>query len=127
MTAIFGTWRISRRTFARHALGVITPVVLAGLVLAIAVIAASAHEGDDALSAWYRSLKTPEGASCCNMQDCAPGEARQTSDGWEVESSPGEWEPVPADKILHRENMDGRPIICRFGGQLLCFLPPAGA
>ncbi len=100
---------------------------------------AAPPEGSDPnspMAEWYHSLQTPDGGSCCSVADCRPVNARQTADGWEIFIdpimagntiiSPGIWEPVPPDRVLRRENADGRPIACRFGGRTLCFVPPAG-
>ena len=45
---------------------------------------ARAHDGEDALARWYRSLRTAEGRSCCSMRDCHPAEA-QLSNGTPVQ------------------------------------------
>ena len=104
---------------------------LAMPLLLFAVPLALAHEGDDALSVWFRTLTTAEGQSCCNMRDCAIAEARMTGDHWEVLIVPYEGEPrwmsVPERALLRRDNPDGRPIVCRTpNGFIRCFVPPAG-
>jgi len=48
----------------------------AGICLGLAAGVAMSHDGADALAAWYRSLTTADGKSCCSMHDCAPAEAR---------------------------------------------------
>lgn len=83
------------------------------------------------MAAWYRSLKTPEGGSCCSEADCRPAEARLRDGGWEIlAEDPARgvpvWERVPDERVLRRENLDGRPIACRFAGRTLCFIPPSG-
>ncbi len=77
------------------------------------------------MAAWYRSLKTPNGGSCCSEADCRPVDARQTASGWEISNGLGKWDPVPPDRVLRRDNEDGRPIVCIFGGRILCFVPPS--
>src|SRR6266487_4389372 len=89
---------------------------------------AAAHDGDDPLSVWYRSLTTTEGQSCCSMRDCAIAEARLEGDHWEVWIVPYEgdphWVSVPEEAVLRRENPDGRPIVCRTpNGFIRCFVP----
>lgn len=95
---------------------------------AVSLIAGSAvaHDGDDALSAWYRSLQTYGGASCCNQSDCEPVEVRLSGDHWVILRTDGSAEPVPDAVILKRENLDGRAIACHWGGELRCFVPPSG-
>jgi hypothetical protein len=107
------------------------PVVYGILIATVLIAAARAHEGEDALAAWYRSLIAPDGKSCCTTRDCAPAEARLVGDHWEVWIVPYEgdpkWVSVPPDKVLRRENPDGRPIVCRTpNGFIFCFVPPAG-
>ena len=103
-----------------------------GMNIAFAAWIAAAHEGSDPLAAWYRSLTTADGKSCCSMHDCAPAEAQMKEDHWEVLILPynadgPRWVPVPDRALLRRENPDGRPILCRTpNGFIHCFVPPAG-
>jgi hypothetical protein len=105
---------------------------LAGTCLGLAAGVAMSHDGADALAAWYRSLTTADGKSCCSMHDCAPAEARMKEGRWEVLIRPYEvgdarWFAVPDRAVLRRENPDGRPILCRTpNGFIRCFVPPAG-
>jgi hypothetical protein len=101
-------------------------VVVIVLVAILKTTSAHGHAGDDDLSAWYRSLQTPSGASCCNMTDCSPVEAEIRGDHWEAKID-GEWRMVPPEVILKRENMDGRPIACVFRGELRCFILPSSS
>ena len=103
----------------------------AAFILLALTANADAHEGEDALAVWYRSLVTAGGQSCCSMHDCQPAEARLTGDRWEVLIQPYEgnakWVIVPERALLRRDNPDGRPIVCRTpNGFIHCFIPPAG-
>ena len=104
-----------------------------GICIVLAAGIATAHEGGDPLAAWYRSLTTADGKSCCSMHDCAPAEARLTEGRWEVLIFPynaddARWFPVPDHAVLRRENPDGRPILCGTpNGFIHCFVPPPGA
>jgi hypothetical protein len=101
-------------------------IVASALVL---VSAGLAHDGADPMSAWYRSLRTANGGSCCSEADCRPVEARLANDHWEVLIGNGPlpvWEIVPPEVVLTRDNPEGRAVLCRFGGPILCFVPPAG-
>jgi len=105
--------------------------IASAFICAALIAAAEAHEGDDALAAWYRSLTTTEGKSCCSERDCAVAEARLKDDHWEVYIVPYEGDPkwvrVPERALLRRENPDGRPILCRTpNGYIRCFIPPSG-
>jgi hypothetical protein len=103
-----------------------------GICIGLAAGVAMAHDGADAPAAWYRSLTTADGKSCCSMHDCAPAEARMKEGHWEVlirayEVADARWVVVPDRAVLRRENPDGRPILCRTpNGFIRCFLPPAG-
>jgi hypothetical protein len=103
-----------------------------GICVGFAAGIAVAHEGTDPLAAWYRSLTTTDGKSCCSMHDCAPAEARVRGNHWEVlilpyDASSARWIAVPDRVVLRRENPDGRPILCRTpNGFIHCFIPPAG-
>jgi hypothetical protein len=105
---------------------------LIGICIVLAAGIATAHEGSDPLAAWYRSLTTADGKSCCSMHDCAPAEARMKEGRWEVliqawEVGDARWVAVPDRAVLRRENPDGRPILCRTpNGFIRCFVPPAG-
>ena len=89
------------------------------------------------LSQWYRSLRTPHSdIPCCSISDCRPVQARRVEDRWEVLLG-GVWRVVPVERILQRQNMDGRAIACvtsydaipdhgiqGFYGDIRCFVPP---
>ena len=78
------------------------------------------------LAQWYRSLRSPEtGGSCCSEADCRPVDARIAGDRWQIKTDTG-WQDVPPERVLHRENADGRALACRFATMIFCFVPPAG-
>lgn len=102
--------------------------VLSALTLARLAYAAP-PEGADPNSpraAWFNSLRTPEGASCCSIADCRPVEAQLVTDGWQIRID-DEWVDVPPEVILRRDNQDGRPIACLYFGKIRCFVPPNSA
>lgn len=103
----------------------LAPTVACLLVL-WAMIPASAHDGADPLATWYKSLKTNSGNTCCDQSDCRPTPARITPDGWQVKIE-GQWQDVPPEVILQRENLAGEPVACVYFHRILCFIPPAGA
>jgi len=83
------------------------------LAIGFAVGVAAAHEGMDPLAAWYRSLTTVDGKSCCSMRDCGPVEARLKESRWEVLIQPYEggarWVEVPDRAVCGaRTPMAGR-------------------
>lgn len=97
------------------------PLTLCACLMGVA----QAHPDHEDLSRWYRSLKNHAGLSCCSEADCSPVDARQVGDEWQIFEA-GMWETVPAGAVLDRENLDGRPVACRFRGVIRCFVPPPG-
>lgn len=105
-----------------------TAILVAAGPLINAIVLAAPPDGADPnspLGAWYRSLQAPDGKSCCSIADCRPIDARLIGEHWEIRTEMG-WQEVPPDRVLRRENPDGRPIACRSLGLVLCFVPPAG-
>jgi hypothetical protein len=104
--------------------------ILVCIMMFIAPAKAEPPPGADmksALSIWYKSLKNPiSGGSCCDESDCRPIEARLRDSHWEILVGT-EWQVVPDERVLKRDNQDGRPIACIYGDELLCFVPPAGS
>jgi hypothetical protein len=75
------------------------------------------NRGHDELHAWYKSLQSPEGQSCCNEQDCHPVEGRFVVSGgsgpWALEIRIGsQWVKVPHDRILPQPSPDGGVHAC---------------
>jgi len=88
---------------------------------------------DSPLAQWYRSLHVPHtDALCCSIADCRPVEARYLDGHWEILVHGVGWMEVPGERILHRDNPDGRPIACMstvddapgFNDTVRCFVPP---
>jgi hypothetical protein len=46
-------------------------------------------------------------------------------DRWRARTG-GEVIDIPASRVLSRENLDGRGILCRSVWEVLCFVPPSG-
>jgi len=91
-----------------------------GISIAFIAGSAAAHEGTDPLTAWYRSLTTADGKSCCSMHDCAPAEARMKEGRWEVLIFPynadaPRWFPVP-DRAVLRRSPGYRPALAAESG-----------
>jgi hypothetical protein len=73
--------------------------------------------GHDALHYWYKTLKSPEGESCCNDKDCHPVEGRFVKTGdvgpWVLEIRIGNrWVTIPRDRILPQPCLDGAVHAC---------------
>jgi len=85
--------------------------------LSSAVSATAQTHGDhDTFHSWYRSLRSPEGDSCCNEKDCHPVEHQYVEapdGGWILEILiGGRWVPVPKDRILPQASPDGGVHAC---------------
>jgi hypothetical protein len=83
---------------------------------------AQTDPGHDGSHAWYKTLRSPEGESCCNEKDCHPVDARFVEHGtvgsWVLEIRIGDrWVMVPRDRILPQPSPDG--------GVHACFSDPA--
>lgn len=142
--------RQDRYIFGTPPVGVIVTAVLigllaAGLMLALIVHAAHAHDAeafaDPQRAQWFDSLKQPGStAGCCNVTDCRQTKAEQKPDGnWRaiLTDYRGErWIDVPPGKVLKRPlSIDGEAYICNtsgtaggqqyFGSGEMANMPPA--
>jgi hypothetical protein len=114
-----------------HRPGVIIRALILLAILAFPMpLAAAPPDGADPnspLGIWYRSLKVPgTGQSCCNVADCRPVDSAWIEgDRWRARIG-DQVIDIPANRVLSRENPDGRGIICRSSWTVLCFVPPSG-
>lgn len=93
-----------------------------------------AHEAEEPEAAWFNSLKTESGISCCDQHhDCDYLDSDQYTDGDEPGSYKvrfqGEVVPVPASAVLRRDNPTGHAVMCVMfhdGHPVArCFVPPS--
>lgn len=102
-------------------------VAIAAIALIALTITAFGHPDGAPNAAWYRSLQSPAGSSCCDTHDCAETEYRVTKAG-EIEAlTPAQdWVRVPPEKILkHTENPTGYAVLCWTPSLgILCFIMP---
>jgi hypothetical protein len=78
--------------------------------------------------AWFKSLKAPNGASCCDISDCMQTEAQWQGGGWFATHPSGRKVPVPPEVVLKRPmSIDGEAYACWLGAStaLRCFVPPS--
>ena len=96
-------------------------LVLAAYLLAYP-LPASAHS-------WYTALSNSRGEDCCGGQHCAPvapDDFGTDADGnFQVYHS-GHWYPVDPANILARPSEDGAIHARIWGGEVHCFILPAG-
>lgn len=105
---------------------------IAALLLACAVPVQAQDRG-----AWFKSLKTPYGGSCCDLSDC-----RRTEAEWRL-GEDGTWRwyarvqsyrgiitiPIPEDRVLDQpKSIDGDAYVCHTPGSEggVTFSPYAG-
>ena len=95
-------------------LTVLAALILLALTLYLFIGPSNAHPADDPNAAWYRSLHTDSGTSCCSLADCKETDYRITRSGEiEAQTEAGDWVAVPANKILKRtENPTGYAVLC---------------
>lgn len=100
------------------------------LLLAAAIVAAGVAPAwaqtkpGGSMSDWFRSLRTPEGQSCCDESDCARTQSRLGPSGYQAQTPAGEWVDVPNDRILRRDNPTGVPVMCWLPHRgVICFVP----
>ena len=102
-------------------------MLLAMMAFPLAAAPPDGADPNSPLGIWYRSLKVPgTGQNCCSVSDCRPVDtAWIESDHWRARVG-GEVIDIPANRVLRRENPDGRGILCRLVWEVLCFVPPSG-
>ena len=88
-----------------------------------------AHQHGEPFADWYKSLRQPlTGMSCCSHEganrDCFPTDNwKELAGGRFVVLINGEWHPVPAEKVVERENPTGHAVLCNKGVNIYCFVP----
>lgn len=99
-----------------------------GLALISVAASAAPPPGSDPNSptgTWFRDLMRPDtNTSCCDASDCRNVLSRITPDGWEARIGT-KWLPVPADRVLHRNNPTAEAVACYLPWLgIICFVPP---
>jgi hypothetical protein len=99
----------------------VAPIFLAAA--AAGVLSNSAFPEDR--SAWFKSLTQPgTGMSCCDIADCRRTEADWREGQWWANVE-GRWTPIPKDKELSKNSIDGDAYVCSGAGRrVYCFVPP---
>jgi hypothetical protein len=104
-------------------------MLLAMMAFPMPLVAAPPDGADpnSPLGTWYRSLKVPDtGQNCCGVADCRPVDAAWIEgDRWRTRIGDRVID-IPPDRVLSRENPDGRGILCRSVWEVLCFVPLSG-
>ena len=102
------------------------------LILAVAAVPASAAELDR--HAWFNSLLQPgTNVPCCDVSDCHRAQSERRKGAWWAVVE-GEWQEIPADKVLDRTSIFEEAVVCHappvhwsggiFRSTIYCFAPP---
>lgn len=87
--------------------------------------AAMAHDSAEPFAPWYNSLmQNGTNVSCCDQHDCGPVDYKIEGDGYKAKVG-GVWIPIPAEKVLKRDNPTGMAVLCHSptSGIIYCFVP----
>ena len=105
-----------------HLLRILCGVFLCCLVTSVSALPAHA-EGER--GAWFKSLRQPgTGYSCCDISDCRRTEADWRDGQWWARVA-GEWTPIPSDKELEKQSIDGDAYVCSSPTRrIYCFIKP---
>lgn len=95
---------------------------------ALCVMMAPAGVHAEDRGAWFKSLMMPGSqVPCCDVSDCRRTDARfQEGQWWAIVR--GQWMPIPMDRELRRESIDGDAYVCASSAEdrmIFCFIPPA--
>ena len=75
--------------------------------------------------AWFKSLMQPDtGISCCDISDCRRTDADWRQGQWWAKVD-GDWTPIPRNKELNRQSIDGDAYVCAGTKRtIFCFVKP---
>jgi hypothetical protein len=89
--------------------------------------AASAHDPSTEREAWFKSLRQPGSQiPCCDISDCSRTKASWRDGQWWAVVR-GRWMPVPRDRELTTQSIDGDAYVCASQAvdrMIFCFVPP---
>ncbi len=99
--------------------------ILCGVLLAASLISASPAFSQDR-GVWFKSLTQPKtGYSCCDIADCRRTDADWHGGQWWAIVE-GQWTPIPPDKELDKQSIDGDAYVCSSPNRYIyCFVKPA--
>jgi hypothetical protein len=74
---------------------------------------------------WFKGLKQPGTDNyCCDVSDCKKTEADWRDGQWWAIVQ-GVWMPIPRDRELPEESIDGEAYVCSgWARRIFCFVPP---
>jgi hypothetical protein len=89
--------------------------------------AVTAALADNDRAAWFKSLMMPGSkVPCCDVSDCTRTEAQWREGQWWAMVR-GLLVPIPRDRELNRESIDGDAYVCASYAEdrmIFCFIPP---
>lgn len=97
------------------------------LVILVA-LSGAAGAADLNRSEWFKSLKQPTGASCCDISDCKVALDAKFEGGQWWTTVEGLMTAIPNDKVLKNKwSWDGPAYVCAgYGRKIYCFIRPDG-
>lgn len=98
--------------------------IMCGILLVAIIVPVRPAFSEDR-GAWFKSLKQPDtGYSCCDIADCRRTDADWHGGQWWAVVS-GEWTPIPAEKELDKQSLDGDAYVCSSPNRrIYCFVKP---
>jgi hypothetical protein len=99
--------------------------IVCGVLLATSLIPVGPAFSEDRGN-WFKSLKQPDtGYSCCDIADCRRTDADWHGGQWWAVVG-GQWTPIPPDKELKKQSIDGDAYVCSSPTRhIYCFVRPA--
>jgi hypothetical protein len=100
----------------------------AAMFIALTAVAGAAPPSDAPndpdLHAWFQSLKSPSGMSCCSEADCRYVVDRIGSTGYQAFFD-NKWIDIPNEIVVRRDNPTGQAVLCatQDHSYLYCFVP----
>jgi hypothetical protein len=96
-----------------------------GVLLTASMISIGPAHAEDR-GAWFKSLRQPNtGISCCDVADCRRTDANWHGGQWWAIVE-GEWTPIPPEKEVDRQSIDGEAYVCSGRShRIYCFVKPS--
>jgi hypothetical protein len=99
--------------------------ILCSVLLGAFAFSSLPAKAEEDRGVWFKSLRQPgTGYSCCDISDCRRTDADWRDGQWWAVVS-GEWTPIPADRELEKQSIDGDAYVCSSPTRrIYCFVRP---